>query len=89
MLGGVTPGRRAPFLTPERVQQRFDTLLDAFQTADRRQRGYLPYDRVVAIYSLYFNASVGKLDDNELDVGSLGAHSSKPQSCTPCVSKGA
>lgn len=66
MLGGVTPGRRAPFLTPERVQQRFDTLLDAFQTADRRQRGYLPYDRVVAIYSLYFNASVGKLDDNEL-----------------------
>ena len=65
-VGTALPSRRPPFLTPERVELRFNTLLDAFDTADRRQRGYLPYERVVEIYSLYFNASVGVLQDDEL-----------------------
>ena len=30
------------------------------------QRGYLPYDRVLEIYALFFNGSVGELRDNEL-----------------------
>ena len=62
---GTSPPRRAPFLTSERVQLRHTTLLDAFQTADRRQRGHLPYDRVLSLYGLYFHASIGALDDNE------------------------
>lgn len=40
--------------------------MDAFHTADRRQRGHLPYDRVFEIYSLYFHASVGQLENEEL-----------------------
>ena len=62
---GTSPPRRTPFLTSERVQLRHTTLLDAFQTADRRQRGHLPYDRVLSLYGLYFHASIGSLDDNE------------------------
>lgn len=65
-LSAVVPSRRPPFLTPERVQHRHATLLDAFHTADRRLRGYLPFDRVVEIYSLFFHASVAQLKDDEL-----------------------
>ena len=61
-----SPSRRPPFLTPERVNLRSQTLLDAFHTADRRQRGYLPMVRVLEIYALYFNASVGMLGEPEL-----------------------
>ena len=57
---------RQPVLTPERVQLRYSTLLEAFQTADRRGRGYLPYDRVLEIYGLYFNSSVAMLTEPEL-----------------------
>lgn len=63
--GGALPSRRPPFLTPERVATRHATLIDAFETADRRQRGYLPYDKCLEIYGLYFNATVGTLNDNE------------------------
>lgn len=59
-------GRRAAFLTPDRVQHRYQTLIDAFHTADRRQRGHLPYDRVLEIYSLFFHSSVGMLENDEL-----------------------
>ena len=58
-------GRRA-FLTPERVTHRYNTLIDAFNTADRKQRGHLPYDRILEIYALYFHNSVGQLQDEEL-----------------------
>ena len=58
-------GRRA-FLTPERIATRHGTLIDAFNTADRKQRGHLPYNRVLEIYALYFHSSVGQLQDEEL-----------------------
>jgi len=45
---------------------RYTTLLDAFLTADRRRRGYLPFDRVLEIYSLYFHSAAGQLKDAEL-----------------------
>ena len=60
--GAPSPGAgRRPFLTPDRIHSRYSTLMDAFETADRRQRGYLPHNRVLDIYSLYFHASVGML----------------------------
>lgn len=84
------------------MQHRYSTLIDAFNTADRRQvsaaaigarsrihcahtisstsspfgflfdsrsraqRGYLPYDRVLEIYALFFHASVGEMSEDEL-----------------------
>ena len=54
------------FLTPDRVQHRYNTLIDAFNTADRRQRGFLAYDRVMEIYALFFHASVGELEEGEV-----------------------
>ena len=63
--GGGGVGRRA-FLTPNRVAHRHSTLIDAFHTADRKQRGHLPYDRILEIYALYFHASVGQLQDEDL-----------------------
>ena len=53
-------------LDRERAQQRYETLLDAFLTADRRRRGTLPFDRVSEIYSLYFHSSAGQLRPEEL-----------------------
>ena len=60
------PPRRPPFLTLDRIQLRYTTILDAFHTADRRQRGHLPYDRILEIYGLYFNAAAGVLSEQEL-----------------------
>ena len=59
------PSRRL-FLTPERVDMRYNTLLDAFLTADRRRRGYLPFDRVLEIYVLYFHSAAAHLKDADL-----------------------
>ena len=56
----------SPQLTHERVQHRYETLLEAFLTADRRRRGTLPFDRVSEIYSLYFHSSSGQLGSGEL-----------------------
>ena len=60
-----TPSRRN-FLTPERVEMRYNTILDAFLTADRRRRGHLPFDRVLEIYALYFHSAAAHLRDSEL-----------------------
>ena len=68
-----SPGSRRPpaasSLSSERVEQRYNTLLDAFLTEDRRRRGYIPLDRAVEIYNLYFHSSVGGLTGRELDLG--------------------
>ena len=66
-----SPGSRRPpaasSLSSERVEQRYNTLLDAFLTEDRRRRGYIPLDRAVEIYNLYFHSSVGGLTGRELE----------------------
>lgn len=70
---------RRHFLTPERIEMRFTTLLDAFLTADRRRRGYLNIDQVIQVYSLYFNSAAAKLEDSEL-IAFVERHLLPPQS---------
>ena len=53
-------------MTHDRVQMRFETLMDAFLTADRRRRGVLAVDRVLELYSLYFHSASGELTGTEL-----------------------
>ena len=57
---------RPPMLTPEAVQHRHTTLMDALTAADRRGRGHLPYDKVLEVYALFFHTAVGELRDHEL-----------------------
>lgn len=52
--------------SPALVQHRFDTLTEAFQTADRRQRGHLPYDKVLEIYTLFMHNAISELLEAEL-----------------------
>ena len=61
MATRTSPSRAAGFLTPERIEMRYNTLLDAFLTADRRRRGYLHFDRVIEIYALYFHSAAAQL----------------------------
>ena len=53
-------------LDNDNIQRRYETLLDALLSADRHRRGYLAFDRVSEIYSLYFHASAHQLAAHEL-----------------------
>ena len=60
------PRRAAAGLSPDLVKHRFETLIDAFGAEDRRNRGYLKYDKVLEIYGLFLHSAIGELRDSEL-----------------------
>ena len=60
------PRRAATGLSPDLVKHRFETLIDAFGAEDRRNRGYLKYDKVLEIYGLFLHSAIGELRDSEL-----------------------
>ena len=43
------------------------TLMDAFRAEDRRQRGYIRFDRALCIYKLFFHSAIHELGEDELE----------------------
>jgi len=53
-------------LTPELVEHRALTLMEALFSADKRQRGHVNYDKVLQVYSLFLHGATGTLHEEEL-----------------------